>query len=213
MKHSQKLAVEYWDNLAKNNPDEKSSKVNPRNDYTSLDAQFIVGYANSESEILDLASGTGQAINKYHAQVGSIDAVEKFSNFSKFINKSPNIRVFNEDVVDFVPDKDYDLILMFGLVQYFNEDEIKTLYAYYRNYLKPEGKLIVKNQFGVDSDVTVGGVSEELGVPYYSEYRHIKKEENIIRSVGYAATEVVEIYPPEASRWVDTHFYAIIANK
>lgn len=210
MKNSQ--AITYWEGMARSNPDEKTIKVNPWNDYTDIDARFIMNHSNSRSRILDLACGTGLTTNKYYTEVGHIDAVEMFPEFSQFIVKSPNVDIFNEDISEFEIDELYDLIVMFGIVQYFNEVEISDLYAKYKEYLKPSGKLLIKNQFGVNEDVHVSGISEELGREYLSQYRHVKKEESILRSIGFQAIKVVDIYPPEANRWENTHFFAIIAG-
>lgn len=205
-------AIKYWDDMAHDNPDEKTAKVNPQNDYTAVDAEFIMKYADKTTEILDLASGTGLAISKYYEKVGHIDAVEVFPEFTKFIPKSPNIDVFNESIVDFEPSKKYDLVLMFGIVQYFNESEIQDLYLKYQKCLKPSGKLIIKNQFGVHEDVIVSGMQEELGKPYYSQYRHLDKEVSTLKSIGFNVVDTFDVYPPEANRWDNTHFYAITAS-
>lgn len=205
-------AIQYWSNAAMSNPDEKTTKANPGNDHTDLDAQFILGYNDKDSIILDLASGTGLALNKYYNQVGHIDAVEMFPELSKFIVKSENVDVYNADITDFVPERKYDTILMFGVVQYFNEEEIEALYRKYKESLKPSGRLLVKNQFGVDGDVLVSGFSEELNTNYLSQYRDINKEERILRSIGFSAVSVIDIYPPDANRWDNTHFYAVVAG-
>jgi SAM-dependent methyltransferase len=210
MNHNE--AIQYWKDMAADNPDEKTAKVNPQNDFTSLDANFIMKYADKNSEILDLASGTGMTINKYYEKVGHIDAVEIYPEFTKFIVKSTSINVFNESIADFVPNKKYNLILMFGIVQYFNEEEIQDIYIKYIDSLKPGGKLIIKNQFGVNKDVSVSGISKELNRPYYSEYRHIDKEVDILKSTGFSWVEVVDIYPTEANRWDNTHFYALVCG-
>lgn len=210
MDHSK--AIRYWEYMASDNPTEKTAKVNPQNDFTDFDAEFIMKYANETSELLDLASGTGMALNKYYKRVGHVDAVEMFPEFTKFIAKSPNINIFNESITDFVSSKKYDIVLMFGIVQYFNEDEMKNLYIKYKNYLKPTGKLIIKNQFGVKEDVTVSGISKELNKPYYSQYRHLDKEVNTLKSLEFDPVIVTDIYPPEANRWDNTHFYAIVAS-
>lgn len=210
MQHAQ--AIQYWEHMANNRPNEKTVKVNPQNDYTDIDAEFILKHANGTTRILDLASGTGLTINKYYKKIGHIDAVEKFPELSDFTVKSPKVTVYNEDIVKFSSDKKYDLVLMFGIVQYFNESEIKELYAKYIKYLDSDGVLIIKNQFGVKEDVNVSGVSKELNQPYYSQYRHKDKEVEILKSLGLKTVNVVDIYPPEANRWDNTHFYAIIAR-
>jgi cyclopropane fatty-acyl-phospholipid synthase-like methyltransferase len=205
-------AIQYWQEMARNNPDEKSVKINPENDYTAFDAEFIMMYANKDSEVLDLASGTGLAINKYYDRVGHIDAVELFPEFTKFIVQSPNVKIYNQSIEDFLPEKGYDIVSMFGVVQYFSEEEVAALYSKYKTALNPGGRLIVKNQFGVEGDVEVSGVSQELNKEYLSQYRHIEKEVSILKSVGFEEVDVIDIYPPEANRWSNTHFYAIVAT-
>jgi cyclopropane fatty-acyl-phospholipid synthase-like methyltransferase len=212
-KINNKQTQEYWRDMATNNPTELTIKVNPVNDHTQIDADFILKYANSNSQILDLASGTGLTINKYFDKVGHIDAVELYEGFSQFILKTPKITVHNLDILEFQPCKQYDIITMFGILHYFNENETKQIYSRYRNYLKPEGFLIVKQQFGVDKDVEISGFSEELQRNYFSQYRQIDKEVELLKKVGYKNIEVVDIYLPEWNRFENTHFYAIVAEK
>lgn len=206
-------ALEFWKTLASSNPDEKTVKVNPINDLTHIDANFILRYVNENTDILDLASGTGLTINRLYDKVRHIDAVELFPEFSKFIKSNPKITVINQDIVEFQTEKKYDIITMFGIVSYFNEEDIKKIYYKYFDTLKPGGKLIVKSQFGVKEDVEVSGFSQELQKDYFSLYRHLEKEVKILESVGYKNIDVVDIYPPENNRWDNTHFYAIVAEK
>jgi cyclopropane fatty-acyl-phospholipid synthase-like methyltransferase len=206
-------AKKYWQAMANANPNEKTIKVNTVNDFTQIDADFIMQYADANSEILDLASGTGLTINKYCDRVKHIDAVELFENFSKFISKTNKISINNFDILNFIPEKCYDIITMFGILHYFSEEEAIQIYSKYLNYLKPTGKLIVKQQFGIKEDVNVSGYSEELKRNYFSQYRHIDKEQKILKSIGYKNIEVVDIYPPECNKWDNTHFYAIVAEK
>ncbi len=207
-----KEAIKFWKEKSRNNPTEKTIKVNPVNDYTQVDADFILKYSTPKSTILDLASGTGLTINKYYDKVGHITAVEMFEQFSKFIIKSPKVDIINEDISNFSTDKHFDIINMFGIVSYFNESEIRTLYSKYKNYLNETGVLLIKNQFGVNENVIVNGFSEELKTDYFSEYRFVDLEVAILKEVGFKSVQVVDIYPPEANRWNDTHFYALVVK-
>ncbi len=209
---SNKLAKEYWEKKAGDNPTPTTIKVNAVNDFTQTDADFIMQFADSSSSILDLASGTGLTINKYYNKVKHIVAVELCKQFSDFIVKSPNVEIVNCDLTQFETVDKFDVINMFGIVSYFDEKEITKLYKKYKEYMKPNGILLIKNQFGVTEDVVVNGYSEELKTDYYSEYRHIDKEVEILKSIGYKNIRVIDIYPPEANRWSNTHFYAIVAN-
>lgn len=206
-------SLEYFANMAKSNPDEKSVKINKFNDFTDIDAAFIAKYIDEDTELLDLASGTGMIVNKLYNKVKKITAVELFQEFTKFIVKAPNVEIINEDIVGFKPTQTYDVITMFGVVQYFNEEEVKPLYKKYIEVLTNKGKLIVKSQFGQKEDVTVSGYSNELKSQYYSQYRHIQKEMDILKAIGFKNIQAFDIYPPECNRWENTHFYAIVAEK
>lgn len=206
-------AIEYWTKKASSNPNELSTKVNDYNDFSQLDADFILKYINNNTEMLDLASGSGSLINKIYDKVKHIEAVELFEEFSKFIIKADNINVVNKNVKDYTTNKQFDIITIFGLVQYFNIEEIEELYVKYIKYLKPKGIIIIKNQFGVKEDVIVNGFSTELQTYYYSYYRYLIKEIDLLKKVGFKIIETVDIYPPECNRWDNTHFYAIVAQK
>lgn len=205
-------AIEYCECMSHDNPNELTIMVNLQYDYTTIDAEFIMQHVDKQSDILDLACGTGLTINKYYDRVGHIDAVEMFPEFSQFIVKTPKVTVHNEDIMEFSTDKSYDLILMFGIVQYFNSEEVTYLYDKYKDNLKSSGKLLIKNQFGIKDDVEVSGFSTEIKKEYHSQYRHIDKEVEILKSIGYSVVKIVDIYPVNANRWNNTHFYAIEAN-
>jgi SAM-dependent methyltransferase len=190
-----------------------SCKVNSINDYTQIDANFILQYTNSDTKMLDLGSGSGLIINKLYAKIGSVVCVEPLEGFTRFIEKSENITIFNQTIMDFNSTDIFDLITIFGTMPYFNEQEAVEIYTKYYPCLKKGGKLIIKNQFGVNEDVTIDGYSEELQTIYYSHYRHIEKEQKILEVIGYKNIEVFDIYPPECNRWDNTHFYAIVAEK
>jgi SAM-dependent methyltransferase len=208
-------SLNFWQGKALNRPTEAAAKVNARNDHSLLDAAFVLQYATKDTALLDLASGTGLLLNKIYDKVRAIVAVERFAEFSRFIQKADNITVINEDIKRYAPAPAaaFDLITMFGAVQYFDYSEIAEIYRKYFECLKPQGKLIIKSQFGVKEDVFISGYSEELKEDYFSQYRYIGHEVELLTGTGYRHLEVVDIYPPEYNRWDNTHFYAIVAEK
>jgi cyclopropane fatty-acyl-phospholipid synthase-like methyltransferase len=209
-----KEALNYFSKMAKGqNITPTSVKNIPANDFTSYDAEFILRYATSQTHILDLASGTGLTINKIYDKVNKITAVEPFESFTKFIQQSPNIEVYNQTLSDFEPKGEYDLLTFFGIMQFFTEEEALRLYKKYFSALKKGGKIIIKHQFGVKEDIFVAGYSEELKTEYFSHYRHLDKEMTMLKNTGYKNAEAFDIYPPECNRWENTHFYAIVADK
>lgn len=206
-------SLDFFEDMAKSNPDAKSVKITKVSDFSHLDSNFILNYADENTSILDLASGSGLILNRIYDKVKHITAVEAFEQFSKFISKTPKIIIINQDIAGFSTNECFDLITMFGIVQYFNEAEITEIYRKYMKNMRIDGKLIIKNQFGIKDDVLVSGYSEELKKNYYSQYRHIDKETKILASIGYKNIEVIDIYPPECNRWENTHFFAIVAEK
>ena len=79
--------------------------------------------------------------------------------------------------------------------------------------IKHELNVIVKNQFGINKDVTIGGgYSLELESEYITQYRFIDKEINMLYQAGFQSVQCCDIYPPEANRWDNTHFYALVAE-
>jgi hypothetical protein len=142
-----------------------------------------------------------------------IVAVEKYPEFSEFITKSNRITVINEDLITFNTDQVFDLVSIFGVMNFFNIDEATSIYTKVLNFLHDDGSLIIKHQMGVDEDIVVTGYSEELGTDYYSEYRQVDNEIKLLTSIGFANIEKIDIYPEEYNRWDNTHFYALICRK
>ncbi|MCV3395191.1 class I SAM-dependent methyltransferase [Campylobacter lari] len=204
--------LSFYANMAKTTNNAQSVKLANNTDYTDIDANFILKYSSKSSKILDLGSGTGLIVNKVYDKISHIDCVEFYKEFSKFIVKSPNINVYNQLLQDFCIEKKYDLITAFGVMHHFNEQEAIKLYKKYFSYLKKDGKMIIKNQFGLKEDVIVNGYSQEQNTNYYAHYRYIHKEINILKEIGFKDVEYYDIYPPECNRWENTHFYAIVAS-
>lgn len=205
-------AMVFFQHMADKAEDAGCVKLAGKSDFTSLDADFILRYANADTDILDVASGTGLIVNKVQKHVKSIDCIEPFERFSRFINPANNVRVFNTLAVNFISDRKYDLITFFACMHYFSGDEAKDIYYRFRRMLCPNGKIIIKNQFGVDEDVTIDGFSKEQQTNYYAQYRTIANETAILKDVGFSAVESYDIYPSSCNRWSNTHFYAIVAT-
>ena len=205
-------ALQYWTQKSRSNVTPLTAKVRSTNDFSQMDADFICQYVGPDCDLLDLATGTGITLNKYSDRVKSVVAVERYPEFTQFIEKRPNVEVVISNILDFETPKKFDVITFFGTVQYFNQEEVALLYRKYKAFLKPQGKFLVKTQFGVKEDVLVDGFSEELQCNYYSEYRTLNHEIAILKQAGFSHVEIVDIYPPEFNRWENTHFYALIVD-
>ena len=159
-----------------------------------------------------MGSGSGLIVNKIYPYVDKIVCVDKFKEFTKFIAKEQKITIYNEDLFDFDTKEKFDIISAFGIMHYVNEEEVQVLYKKYQQFLKPQGIFIIKNQFGINETINISGYSQEQKRDYYSQYRWIEREKEILISLGHRIVEVCDIYPPEANRWDNTHFYAIVAS-
>lgn len=212
-----KDALSFFSKLSQDKSlNEKSVKLACVSDFSDMDSAFILNYTTSNSEILDLGSGTGLIINKISNKVKSITAVEPFVRFSNFIDQTNNVNIYNETINDFFNreiDHQYDIVTLFALMHYFNEEESYSIYKECLQILKPGGVVLIKNQFGITKDVVIEGYSQEQKMNYYAYYRSYNKEVDNLKKLGYKDIDVIDIYPQSCNRWDDTHFYAIVAYK
>lgn len=212
-----KNALNFFETLTKKDVIEPETvKLSKSNNFSAYDRKFVTSYLHSDMDWLDMGAGTGLLINELHQKVKRIVAVEPFKEFSDLIVKAENIRVINENHAGYAqkyPDDRFDLITCFGVIQYLNSQEALDFYKRIFPFLKKQGKIIIKNQYGVQEDVIINKFSDELQTTYYSEYRTLEHEKKLMSGAGFKNFEIVDIYPPECSRWNNTHFYAIVAEK
>ncbi|WP_082564916.1 HAD-IB family phosphatase [Acidovorax sp. Root568] len=201
----------YYEQLAKkiHKPIETRNK-SP--DFSAFDIDFIRRFSGQSKHLLDLGAGTGLLINPLIKEFGRITAVEKYPQFSRFIAREPHVELIDADLNDFDTSERFDLITIFGVMNFFNRDEALKLYRKAIRWLQPGGVLILKHQMGIQEDVLVDGYSEELGEKYYSEYRWIQREIQLVAEAGFVVDEPVDIYPAAFNRWPNTHFYALVCH-
>lgn len=205
-----KQSIEFYRNMANKIKTAEEIKMLKCNDNTIYDIEFIKKYSRPKETLLDLGSGTGLIVNKLTNYFKNIIAVEFFEEFSKFIIRN-NITIINKDLLNFKHENKFSIITMFGVSQFFNEKESLHIYKNVSSLLKPSGIFIMKNQFGINKTKTVTS-SKEVGDNYYSQYREINYEVDRLKSIGFIDVEIVDIYPKEANRWNDTHYYALICK-
>ena len=208
-----KDALVFYRDIAKDAKNPAAEKLLPSNDNTEIDAQFIKNYCHAHTRLLDMGTGSGLTINRLVNNVQSIVAVEKFKEFSSFISKSSRIKIVLADILEYEPDQVFDLVTLFGVVQYFDKQEIAQIYNRMYRCLDKSGQLIVKNQFGIKEEVVVDGFSQELNKKYYAVYRHLDTEIALLQKAEFKNITVHDIYPPEKNKWGNTHYYALVCNK
>ncbi len=207
-----KKILKYYDKMAKSiiRPEETRNKAK---DFSKFDIALMKKISDKNKTLLDLGSGAGLLINHLVDYFKEIVAVEKYREFSNFITDSPNVSVINADISEFFIERKFDFISLFGVMNYFSKEEAEIIYKNIFSFLKENGRLIVKNQMGIQEDIIIDGFSEELQTDYFSEYRHLDKEVSLLKWVGSNKIEIIDIYPPEYNRWNNTHFYALVCQK
>jgi cyclopropane fatty-acyl-phospholipid synthase-like methyltransferase len=202
----------YYDKMAAN----IQTAVETRNkapDFTRYDVAYMQQYLNAEASLLDLGAGSGLLLNNISGGFGRVVAVELYPAFSKFIEQHPNVAVINADLLQFETDEQFDHVIAFGVMNFFDRAEAERVYNKIYRFTAPGGRMVVKHQMGVNGDVLVDRFSEELGQNYYSEYRSIENEKALILGQGFENIHVTDIYPDEFNRWSNTRFIAITATK
>jgi len=202
-------SLEFYQDLAKNINDPKAVKFS--NDNTKFDIALIRKFSDKQEDLLDIGSGTGLIVNNLTSDFRNIVAIELFQEFSSYITGS-NISVVNENILDFSLDRTFYTVTMFGTAHYFDEGESLQIFKKIFSMVADDGVFILKNQFGVKGTKTVTK-SQELGAKYFAQYRFLEYEIERLKSIGFSNIEVNDIYPVEANKWDDTHFYALICKK
>ena len=182
-------------------------------DFSAYDIAFVKQFADSRKSLLDMGAGTGLLLNQISECFQAVTAVELYPEFSKFITPKPHLHVVNQDILDFETTKIFDIVIAFGVMNFFSTTEAEKLYKQFFKFTTQGGTLIIKNQMGVVEDVIVDKHSEELGHHYYSEYRTASHESKLISAAGFSINDVHDIYPDQFNRWPNTRFKCIVASK
>lgn len=207
-----KKAQRYYNELSKQLTDPLQTR-NKAKDFSEYDIGLMRRLSGREKTLLDLGSGTGLLINHLQEDFKSILAVEKYPEFSKFIDCSTNIEVVNADLLEFETADRFDVVSAFGVLNFFCGREAKQLYQKISRVMQPWGVFVLKHQMGIDADVVVEGWSEELQCDYFSEYRHVVREVKLLRECGFSVNEQLDIYPDEYNRFTNTRFFALTCSR
>lgn len=177
----------------------------------AYDIQLVSKYVAEGDKILDLGAGTCTLSTAFLDKAQEIIAVDKFEGFFNLAPKHLKLKTHCADIIDFKSDKQFDLILLFGVVNFITIEEEKMLYQTCYSMLKNEGLLIVKNQCGVNEEVIVDNYSQELKTDYHARYPFVESQHK--RLTEFFEVEQIDIYPKEINVWSNTHFYAFVSRK
>lgn len=177
------------------------------------DLELVKAYLPKGGKVLDLGCGTCTLTNELVPYASMIRGVDKHEGLLRFCKVGEQFETHVCDVLNYVDEVQYDLILLIGVLNYFFDDcDVEKTYRNCFRMLKPGGHLIVKQQSGVEEDIHVNNYSEELKTNYTAIYRERRKEESLLQKEGFQV-KTYDIYPPEMNPWSNTHHYAYVAQK
>lgn len=175
-----------------------------------LDFRLAKSYSTPQSRVLDLGAGSCTLSGRLEPHVASVLAVDKYAGFLKHAPRSAKFSTECADVVEFRSQGEFDLILLFGVVNFLNIDDERELYERCQAMLSASGTFIVKNQCGLEGEHIVDKHSTELDAHYHARYPDHHSQRELLAK--HFDVSVVDIYPPEINRWNDTHFYAFVCR-
>jgi cyclopropane fatty-acyl-phospholipid synthase-like methyltransferase len=203
---------QYWRSRAEC-PDPRVATHYKHDDALEFDVALARKHLSSDGAVLDLGCGTGAMVNRLAEHCSYILGVDKVHGLLKHCRRDLPGRVacVEADVVTYTPDRTFDLVLLFGVVNFLTASESDALYARIPEMLGERGRLIVKHACGVSEEVVIDKFSEAIGTRYVARYP--KLEEETARLHRYFNVEVVDIYPARLNPWPDTHFYAFVCGR
>lgn len=176
----------------------------------SYDVNFVRRHLAPGAKILDLGAGTCTLALELLDCAKEVVAVERYAEFLAKVPDHPRLEKVCCNVTDFAPEEMFDIVLMFGVVNYLTSDEERNIYEMCHSVMGRNGVLLVKNQCGLREELIVDHYSTELKENYYARYPAIDNQKSLLSRLF--DVEVIDIYPLELNRWPDTHFFAFVCR-
>ena len=178
-------------------------------DLSELNANFINQHLYDGCKVLDLGCGDANYI-------GKIKHVVEFTLVDYVTPKNlvipTNAKFIENDIRSFSTDDKFDIILLFGVANFFGYLEVEKIYHKCYRWLKPDGKLLVKHQCGVKEDILVDKFSENLNSNYVAYYGSIESHSKMLKRSGFTF-EISDPYPMTYNKWEDTAFKAFVCKR
>ena len=178
---------------------------------------FEIDYLNerlkSENErirILDLGSGHGELSRLITKKGDNLLGVDFIPDYSNSFNARDNHLFTCSNVVDFVSNQEFDLVLFMGVVQFLEIEEELRVYEQISTMLSENGIAVIKSQVGIEDEIIINEYSDALKAEYSSRYPHISQQSNAV-SKFLNIKEVIE-YPSSFNHFPNSKHVAFICK-
>ncbi len=195
----------YWLN-------ENKSRYHKGDERLKHDIAFVNQYIAPDSVVLDLCCGEGHMAKEMSVKARLVYAVDINGQFLEQMSGLANVVTVKSDATEFFCDQKFDLVTIFGAIQYNMGDDVRRIYTNCYGMLKTGACLLVSGQWGIEDTVLVDRFSEELQKQYYAEYRTLDSECSLLEEIGFQ-TELHKILPDSFDRFDNTKFMCIAAHK
>lgn len=161
--------------------------------------------------VLDLGCAHGELSRLITKKGDYLLGVDYIPDFSDSFNATNNHFFTCSDVVDFVSDQKFDLVLLMGVVQYLEVDEEQRVYDHISGMLSENGIAVLKNQVGIEGEIIINGYSDAFKAEYSSRYPHISQQSNAVSKFLHI-NEIIE-YPSRFNDFSNSKHVAFICKK
>ena len=184
------------------------------NNRLEFDMNLINQYIDKESRILDLGCGTGVLEEQLAKKVKYIKAIDKYQEFLQRAKNLSNVEYEKHNVESYYDEKEYDLIMLFGVTIYLFDEELENTIKNCLLMMHDNSILIIKNKWALSDDDYI--IDKEYSKTnknrYYCIYRSLEKMKKLLERYGLSY-EIVDIYPSDMNLYQDTPEYALICKK
>jgi SAM-dependent methyltransferase len=143
--------------------------------------------------ILDIGSGSGQLSKSIKRLGDKLIAVDQEVGFQKYF-VGDDMEFIHCNAADFKFEKQADLILLFGVINYLTDQEISEIFTRVAYLPNRDLQFIVKAQFAINEHYGFDKFSSELNFQYSARYLKFDSFLNFLE-VFKKRLEIIE-YPP-----------------
>jgi 2-polyprenyl-3-methyl-5-hydroxy-6-metoxy-1,4-benzoquinol methylase len=161
--------------------------------------------------ILDLGSGAGELSKSIQKPGDFLTAVDYEENFSRFFEKRDNQTFQATDLTEFESQERFDLILLFGVVNYLTKEEESKVYRVIHEHLASIGVAIIKHQVSYTDEIIINTYSNELESQYSARYPSHKEQVTELKTL-FGNVEILE-YNQKFNKFEDTFQAAYFVKK